>query len=40
MRGALGEHVSDRLIEAQTAEWDDFRKTVTEWERDRYLEIY
>jgi len=40
LRAALGDHVSDRLIEAQSAEWDEFRKVVTEWERDRYLEIY
>jgi glutamine synthetase len=40
LRDALGVHVSERLIEAQSAEWDEFRKTVTEWERDRYLEIY
>ena len=40
LRDALGEHVSERLIDAQSTEWDEFRRTVTEWERDRYLEIY
>ncbi|HYO29063.1 MAG TPA: glutamine synthetase family protein [Thermomicrobiales bacterium] len=40
VREALGDHVFDRLTEAQTAEWDAFRKHVSTWERDRYLEIY
>lgn len=40
LRAALGNHTSERLIEAQTAEWDAFRKHVTDWERKRYLEIY
>ena len=40
IREALGDHVFDRLVEAQTAEWDAFRKHVTGWERDRYLEVY
>lgn len=40
LRAALGEHTSERLIEGQTAEWDAFRMHVTQWERDRYLEMY
>ena len=40
VREALGDHVFDRLTEAQTAEWDAFRKHVTDWERERYLEVY
>ena len=40
VRGALGEHVADRLIEAQKAEWNAFRLHVSQWERDRYLSIY
>jgi glutamine synthetase len=40
LRAALGEHTSERLIEGQTAEWDAFRIHVTQWERDRYLEMY
>lgn len=40
VREALGEHVFERLIEAQTAEWDAFRVHVTDWERERYLETY
>ncbi|HEU5430061.1 MAG TPA: hypothetical protein VFU81_00275 [Thermomicrobiales bacterium] len=40
VRDALGDHVFERLTEAQTAEWDAFRKHVTDWERERYLEVY
>jgi glutamine synthetase len=40
VRGALGDHVANALVEAQTAEWNEFRLVVTEWERERYLEIY
>ena len=40
VRDALGEHVFERLVEAQRQEWDAFRIHVTEWERDRYLEQY
>ncbi|MCC6313932.1 MAG: type I glutamate--ammonia ligase [Thermomicrobiales bacterium] len=40
VREALGDHVFEHLIEAQTAEWDAFRTHVTQWERDRYLEVY
>lgn len=40
VRDALGEHVFERLTEAQLQEWDAFRLHVTEWERERYLEAY
>jgi glutamine synthetase len=40
VRESLGEHVFERLVEAQTAEWDAFRMHVSDWERERYLEIY
>ena len=40
IREALGDHVFERLTDAQTADWDAFRKHVTQWERDRYLETY
>jgi len=40
VRNALGDHVFERLIEAQRTEWNAFRKHVCNWERDRYLEIY
>jgi glutamine synthetase len=40
IREALGNHTYERLIEAQTADWDAFRVHVTDWERKRYIEIY
>ena len=40
LRRALGDHVFERLIEAQRIEWNAFRKHVSGWERDRYLEVY
>ncbi|MCC6704044.1 MAG: glutamine synthetase [Thermomicrobiales bacterium] len=40
VREALGDHVYERLIEAQRSEWDAFSRHVTDWERSRYLETY
>lgn len=40
VRAALGEHVVRHLVEAQKQEWDAFRRHVSQWERDRYLELY
>ena len=40
MQQALGTHTFQKYIEAKTAEWDDFRIHVTDWEQDRYLELY
>jgi glutamine synthetase len=40
VRDALGDHVFERLLEAQRSEWDDFRRHVSQWERARYLETY
>jgi glutamine synthetase len=40
IRAALGDHVFERLLEAQRTEWSEFRRHVSAWERDRYLEVY
>lgn len=40
VQDALGQHTYNRYLEAKTAEWDEFRLQVTEWELVRYLEIY
>ncbi|ARU62894.1 type I glutamate--ammonia ligase [Tumebacillus avium] len=37
---ALGEHVVAHFVEAKQIEWDMFRTTVTEWERNQYLTTY
>jgi len=40
VKEALGPHVYQHFVEAKTMEWNDFRKQVTAWELERYLEIY
>ncbi|AEN06800.1 glutamine synthetase, type I [halophilic archaeon DL31] len=37
---ALGEHVAEKFIEAKTAEYDEYRIDVSQWELDRYLETF
>jgi len=34
---ALGPHISEKLIKAKRAEWDQYKAEVTQWELDRYL---
>ncbi|MFH1222057.1 MAG: glutamine synthetase family protein [Candidatus Micrarchaeota archaeon] len=40
VKEALGENIHKKYIEAKTAEWDEYRLQVTQWELDRYLEVY
>ncbi len=40
MRGVLGEHLYDRYIDVKTKEWDEFRKQVTSWEVETYLDTF
>jgi len=40
LRESLGDFTTDKLIEAKTAEWDDYRVSVSPWEIERYLETY
>jgi glutamine synthetase len=40
VRETLGQHITERLLEAKREEWDQYRKVVTQWEIDRYLEVY
>ncbi len=40
MQQVLGAHTYERYIEAKTEEWDEYRIQVTQWELDKYLEIY
>lgn len=39
IRNALGDHVYQVFHRAKSAEWDEYRIQVTEWERERYLEV-
>ncbi|MBI2952707.1 MAG: type I glutamate--ammonia ligase [Chloroflexi bacterium] len=40
VQSALGEHVYERFVEARTQEWNEFRKYVSQWEIERYLETF
>ncbi len=40
VRRTLGDHITDRFIEAKTTEWREYRAHVSHWELDRYLSIY
>jgi glutamine synthetase len=37
---ALGHHILEHFIEAKEIEWDIFRTTVHQWERDQYMTMY
>jgi glutamine synthetase len=39
IKEALGEHAYNQFIRNKTAEWDEYRIAVTDWEINRYLEI-
>ncbi len=39
MQNILGEHLFKRYINIKTKEWNEFKMQVTEWERERYLDI-
>ncbi len=40
IKEAMGSHITQKLIEAKTMEWNDYRRHVSEWEIKRYLERY
>jgi len=40
MQEVLGEHLFERYIDVKTKEWDEFKKQVTTWEIDTYLDIF
>ncbi|RCK75914.1 MAG: Glutamine synthetase type I [Ignavibacteriae bacterium] len=40
VKQTLGEHTYTKFLEAKMKEWDEFRLQVTQWELDKYLEIY
>ncbi|MEA3475275.1 MAG: glutamine synthetase family protein [Candidatus Cloacimonadota bacterium] len=40
IRQALGNHTCKNYINAKTKEWDEYNMQVTQWELDKYLEIY
>ena len=40
VKEALGNHIFNNFIEAKRMEWDAYRQSVSEWEREQYLEMY
>ncbi|AUV83512.1 type I glutamate--ammonia ligase [Salinigranum rubrum] len=40
VQSALGDHVTEKFIEAKTHEYDEFRVDVSQWELDQYLEKF
>ncbi len=40
IKAALGEHIYENFKEAKEVEYDMFRTTVHQWERDQYLKMY
>jgi glutamine synthetase len=39
VKEALGEHAYNQFIRNKTAEWDEYRIAVTDWELNKYLEV-
>lgn len=37
MKQVLGEHITNKYIEAKKSEWDNYRTQITQWEIDQYL---
>ena len=40
IRDALGDHVYNHFVDAKRAEWDEYRTQVSDWEVERYLEMF
>lgn len=40
IKEALGNHIFSNFVEAKKMEWAAFRQTISEWEREQYLELY
>ncbi len=40
LRETLGEHLFGRYVDVKTREWDEFKKQVTNWEIETYLDIF
>lgn len=37
---ALGPHILERFIEARVREWEEYSRSISQWELDRYLPVY
>jgi len=39
VRETLGEHVFNKYLEAKTTEWNEFQRSVTDWEHNKYRDL-
>ncbi len=39
MKKTLGEHAFDKYLGLKKAEWAEFKRSVTDWERERYMDL-
>ncbi|WP_225744181.1 type I glutamate--ammonia ligase [Marinilactibacillus sp. Marseille-P9653] len=37
---ALGEHIFNNFVATKTVEWDQYKATVSQWEKEQYLNLY
>ena len=40
MKNVLGKHLHQQIIKAKSTEWDSYKKSVSEWEKKKYLGVY
>ena len=40
MNEAMGPHITEKFVEAKTQEWNAYRRHVSKWETDRYINRY
>jgi glutamine synthetase len=40
LQDVLGKHLFERYIDVKTKEWDEFKKQVTNWEIEMYLDMF
>jgi glutamine synthetase len=38
-RAALGDYIFEEFLDSKRAEWNDYRKQVTTWELEKYLDV-
>jgi len=40
VKEALGDHIFNNFLISKRFEWDAYKQSVSEWEREQYLELY
>jgi glutamine synthetase len=40
LQDVLGKHLFERYVDVKTKEWGEFKKQVTEWEINTYLDTF